>query len=68
MVTFTKRGISGPDLHSAGPLALRDFCNIFLPNASDDQKKSYYLNAEPWHCSIWQIRRWLLHYVHEKVR
>ena len=29
----------GPDLHSVEPLALRDFCNIFLPNADEDQKK-----------------------------
>ena len=31
-------------------------------------KKSYYLSAEPWHCAIWQVRRWLLHYVLEKFR
>ena len=34
-----------------------DFCNIFLPNIGEDQKKSYYLSAEPWHCATWQIRR-----------
>ena len=46
-----------------GPWHLGDFCNIF-----QDQKKSYYLSAGPWHCAIWQIRRWLLHYVHKKFR
>ena len=51
-----------------GPWHLRDFCNIFLPNLSEDQKMSYYLSAGPWHCAIWQIRRWLLHYVHKKFR
>ena len=29
-----------------GPLALWDFCNIFLPNAGEDQKTSY-LSAGP---------------------
>ena len=28
-----------PDLHSLGTLALWDFCNIFLPNTGEDQKK-----------------------------
>ena len=23
---------------------------------------------DPWHCAIWQIRRWLLHYIHKKFR
>ena len=27
---------------------LGDFCNIFRPNVSEDQKKSYYLSAGPW--------------------
>ena len=49
-----------------GPWHLEDFCNIFQPNISEDQKKSYHLSAGPWCCVIWQIRRWLLHYVHEK--
>ena len=35
-----------------GPWHLGDFCNIFLPNESEDQKKSYYLSAGPWHCAI----------------
>ena len=65
MVTLTKHVISGPNLHSAGPLALKGF----LQNRSEDQKKSlYYLSVEPWHCAIWQIRRWLLDYVHKKFR
>ena len=25
-----------------GPWLLGDFCNVFLPNSSEDQKKSYY--------------------------
>ena len=68
MVTLTKHVIPGPDLHCAGPLALRGFLQIFLPNLSEDQKKSYYLSAGPWHCALWQILRWLLHYVHKKFR
>ena len=28
----------GPDLHCAGPLAVWDFRNIFLPNIGEDQK------------------------------
>ena len=40
-----------------GPWHLGDFCNIFLPNICEDQKKSYYLSAGPWHCATWQIRR-----------
>ena len=51
-----------------GPWHLGNFCNIFLPNISEDQKKSYHLSAGPWRCVIWQIRRWLLHYVHKKFR
>ena len=35
-----------PDLHCVGPLALWDFCNIFLPNKGEDQKMSY-VGAEP---------------------
>ena len=31
-------------------------------------QKSYYLRAGPRHWAIWQIRRWLFHYVHEKFR
>ena len=51
-------------------LALRGFLQ-HLPakyTVSEDQKKSYYLSAGTWHCAIWQIRRWLLHYVHKKFR
>ena len=51
-----------------GPWHLGDSCNIFLSNVSEDQKKSYYLSAGPWHCSIWQIRPWQLHYVYKKFR
>ena len=51
-----------------GPWHSADFCNIFLPNISKDKKKSYCLSAEPGHCATYQIRRWLLHYVHKKFR
>ena len=51
-----------------GPWHLGNFCNIFLANISEDQKQSYHLRAGPWHLAIWQIRRWLLHYVHKKLR
>ena len=40
-----------------GPWHVGDFCNIFLPNINEDQKKSYYLSEGPWHWAIWQIRR-----------
>ena len=60
--------LPGPDLHRVGPLALWNFRNIFLPNTGEDQKKSYRLSAGPLACSISQIRPWLLHYVHKKVR
>ena len=38
--------LPGTDLHGVGPLALWGFCNIFLPNKGEDQKKSY-LSAGP---------------------
>ena len=44
------------------------FCNIFVPNISKDQKKSYHLSTWPWRCFIWKIWRWLLHYSHKKFR
>ena len=31
--------LPGPDLHCAGPRALWEFRNIFLPNTGEDQKK-----------------------------
>ena len=36
-----------PDLHRVGPLALRDFCNIFLPNIGEDQKQVLYERGAP---------------------
>ena len=48
MVTPTKHVIPGLDLNCPGPLHLGDFCNIFLPNISDDQKKSYRLSTVPY--------------------
>ena len=47
---------------------LKRFLQHLLVKISEGQKKSYYLSAGPWHCAIWQIRLWLLHYVHEKFR
>ena len=35
----------GPDLHCAGPPALWEFCNIFLPHTGEDRKKSCNLTA-----------------------
>ena len=41
---------------------LGDFYNIYLPAKYKRRpKKSYYLRAGPWHCAIWQIRRYLFH-------
>ena len=38
--------LTGSALQCVGPLALRDFCKIFLPNISKDHKqKSYPLRA-----------------------
>ena len=51
-----------------GPWHLRNFGDIFPLNISEDQKKSYYLTVRPWHCAIWEIQRWLVHYVHKKFR
>ena len=47
MVTPTNHAIAGPDLHRAGPWQFGDFCNIFLPNIGEDQKKSYDLSVGP---------------------
>ena len=68
MVTLTKHVISGPDLHCSRPLALRGFLQHLPAKSKRRPKKSYYLSAGHWHCAIWQIRRWLLHYVHKKFR
>ena len=69
MVTITKHVIPGPDLHCARPLASRGFWQ-HLPAKYKwwPKKKFYYLSAGPWHCAIWQIQRWLSHYVHKKLR
>ena len=68
MVTLTKHVIPGPDLHCAVPLALRGFLQHLPAKYKWRPKKSYYLRAGPWHCTIWQIRRWLFRYVHKKFR
>ena len=47
---------------------LGEFGDIFPLNISEDQNKSYYLSVRPWHCTIWEIQRWLVHYVHKKFR
>ena len=36
----------GPDLDCVGPLAVWDFCNIFLSNTGENQEKSY-MSAGP---------------------
>ena len=47
MVTPTNHVIAGPDLHRVGPWHFGDFCEIFLPNIGEDQRKSYDLSAGP---------------------
>ena len=47
MVASTNHAISWPDLHCTGPWHFVDYRTIFLPNIGEDQKKSYYLSAEP---------------------
>ena len=64
MVTLTKRVIPGPDWHCA----LREFLQYLPAKYKWRRKKSYYLRAGPWHWAKWQIRPWLLHYVHKKFR
>ena len=68
MVTLTKYVISGPNLHCAGPLARKGFLQHFQAKYKWRRNKSYYLSAGTWHCGIWQIRCWLIHYVHKKFR
>ena len=51
MVTLTKHVVTGPDLHSAGPLALSGFLQHLPAKFSEDQKKFYHLSAGPWHCA-----------------
>ena len=56
---YAKHVIPGPDLHCARPLTLRGFLQ-HLPakyTVNEDQKKSYYLRAGPWHQAIWLIWR-----------
>ena len=68
MVTPTSYVIAWVELHCAGPLALEKFCNIFLPNIGENQKKSYYLSAGPLAlCHLVNVAL-LLHYVQKKVR
>ena len=68
VITVTNHVILGPVYIAPGPWYFRDFSNIFLPNKGEDKKKSYDLRAGPWHCVIWWIRPWLVHYVHKRVR
>ena len=49
MVTLAKHVNPGLVYIVRGPWHLGDFCNVFLPNISEDQKKLYHLNAGPWH-------------------
>ena len=52
-----------------GPWQFGHFCNIFLPNIGEDQKKSRFEGRAPsWYCAIlWSIRPWLMHYIHKKT-
>ena len=47
MVTPTNHVIARPNSHRAEPLALGDFCNIFLPSIGENPKKSSDLSAGP---------------------
>ena len=68
MISLTNNVINRARFTLRGSLALCRFCKIFSPNIGEDQKKSYHVRGGPRHCTIWQIRSWLLHYVHKKVR
>ena len=56
------------DLHSAGPLALGKFSNIFLPNIDENQKNSYHLSAGNLALCHMVNAALLLHFVQKKVR
>ena len=45
--------LPGPDLHCASSWHFGDFCDIFLPNISEGQKKSYHLSTGPRHSAIY---------------
>ena len=68
MVTLTKHVILGPDLHCVGPMALSGFLHHLPAKYKWRPKKFYYLSVETCHCATWQIRRWLLHYIHKNFR
>ena len=59
MVTPTNHVIAGSDLHRAGLWHFGDFCNIFLPNLGEDQKKSLTISAR----GVWLI----LHLIMENL-
>ena len=42
----------GPDLHCAGPLALGEFRNTFLPNVGEDQKNLTIRARDSSQCAI----------------
>ena len=59
--------LPGPDLHRVLPLALWDFCNIFLSNTGENQKKvlpferglqalSHYVKSVPDYCITFMDR------------
>ena len=50
MVTPTNHVNPGADLYCKGPLVFGEYRNIFPPNISEDQKKSYsyHLSAGPY--------------------
>ena len=47
LVMPTNHVLPEPDLHIVGPLAVWDFCNIFLPNASEDQNSLIHERGAP---------------------
>ena len=51
-----------------GPLALWGFLQHLSAKFKWRPKKVLLSEQGPRHWAIWQIRRWLLHYVHEKFR
>ena len=53
MIMLTNRVILGPIYVASGPLALRGFCNIFLPIIVEDLKKI--LPSERWTLALYHM-------------
>ena len=56
---FTLRGAPG---------TLEIFAKFSLQILVTTKKSLTIWDWGPWHCATWQVRPWLLHYVHKKVR